>query len=187
MSFRNTDDLCPSWWELLAPLCLLGAEGEMIAADWKHGIFQNKARSRPRDNVTNRGASMARGVTLRPQETLFHCFESGTRCRRGRRWCACQCRGAATFAPSRRTRSAFLRTPPERRVLGREKHAHMVAECRASQIISCHRPPNSGPTDRHRVQTAECMWESFLFGVRAAKWCTTRRFMSVFCPYLILI
>lgn len=48
----------------------------MIAADWKHGIFQKKARSRPRDNVTNRGASMARGVTVRPQEALFHCVKS---------------------------------------------------------------------------------------------------------------
>lgn len=160
MSFRKTDDLFPSWWEILAPLCLLGAEGEMIAADWKHGIFQKKARSRPRDNVTNRGASMVRGFTVRPQEALFHCVKSlppwpqmvclsvSESCY----FCALTSHQKCVFA---------LWTPREARVLGREKPAHMVAECTASQIISCHRPPNWGPTDCHRVQTAECMWESF--------------------------
>lgn len=34
----------------------------MIAADWKHGIFPRKTRSRPRYRVTSRDASMAGGV-----------------------------------------------------------------------------------------------------------------------------
>lgn len=34
----------------------------MIAADWKHGIFPMKRRSRPRYSVTSRDASMAGGV-----------------------------------------------------------------------------------------------------------------------------
>lgn len=74
MSFRNLDDLCPSWWEILAPLLLLGAEGEMIAADWKHGIFPRKTSSRPRYSVTSRDASMAGGVTGRCEETLLLFF-----------------------------------------------------------------------------------------------------------------
>lgn len=54
-----------------------------------------------------------------------------------------QGRRAATFA-LRTRRSAFcaLDSTQERRVLGREKHAHMVVHCRASQTISCHRPPH---------------------------------------------
>lgn len=71
MSFRNLDDLCPSWWGILAPLFLLGAEGEMIAADWKHGIFPRKTRSRPRYSAATRDASMAGRVTGRCWETLL--------------------------------------------------------------------------------------------------------------------
>lgn len=71
MSFRNFDDLCPSWWGILAPLFLRGAEGEMIAADWKHGIFPRKTRSRPRYSVTTRDASMAGRDSGRCYEILF--------------------------------------------------------------------------------------------------------------------
>lgn len=162
MSFRKTDDLCPSWWEILAPLCLLGAEGEMIAADWKHGIFQKKARSRPRDNVTNRGASMARGVTVRPQEALFHCVKSLSP------WPEMVCLSVSEScyfcALTSHQKCVFaLWSPQEARVLGREKHAHMVAECKASRIILCHRPPNRGPTDRQRVQDCRVhVWKSFV-------------------------
>lgn len=153
MSFRNLDDLCPSWWEILAPLLRLGAEGEMIAADWKHGIFPRKTSSRPRYSVTSRDASMAGGVSGRCEENLLLFFffffpaqsELDTGGSRSRRWCARQGRRAATFAlPCRTRRSAFcaLDSTQERRLLGREKHAHMVAQCRASQTISCHRPPS---------------------------------------------
>lgn len=71
MSFRILDDLCPSRWEIRAPLFLLGAEGEMIAADWKHGIFPRKKRSRHRYSVTSRDASMAGRVTGSYWETRY--------------------------------------------------------------------------------------------------------------------
>ena len=155
----------------------------MIAADWKHGIFPRKTSSRPRYSVTSRDASMAGGVTGRCEETLFLFFlfffffffffpaqsglDSGGS--RSRRWCARQGRRAATFAlPGRTRRSAFcaLDSTQERRLLGREKHAHMVARCRASQTISCHRPPSRRtlqrqPADRHKTQTPQSMWGKF--------------------------
>lgn len=43
----------------------------MIAADWKHGIFPKKTRSRPRYNVTTRDASMAGRDSGRFRENLF--------------------------------------------------------------------------------------------------------------------
>lgn len=70
MSFKYADDLCPSGWGFLAPLFFFGADGEMIAAEWKPGIFPRKTRSRPRYSVTTRGASMARQESGRRRGSL---------------------------------------------------------------------------------------------------------------------
>lgn len=128
-----------------------------------------KTRSRPRYSITTRDASMAGGVTgemLRHSSFLFPPLGGvGFRgSRRSRRRCARQGRRAATFALSGRTRrSAFcaLDSTRERRLLGREEHAHMVAQCAAPQANSCHRPANRSalePADRHRIKTSESMW-----------------------------
>lgn len=106
----------------------------MIAADWKHGIFPMKRRSRPRYSVTSRDASMAGGVAGvegggRRRETLS--VSRSLRSTSSGGWCARQGRSPATFALSGRARrSAFcaLSSTQERRVLGREEHAHMVAK-----------------------------------------------------------
>lgn len=152
MSFKNLVDLCPFWWGTLAPLFLLGAEGEMIAADWKHGIFQSKTRSRPRYNVTTRDASMAGETPGDVHKLLSPCDEVGFGGRRRRRWlCASGSECCCAFALpglTRRNACCALDFTQERRLLGREKHAHMAARRRGlPKTISCHGPPNTHTLD----------------------------------------